>query len=87
MFVLKYKIGDEVVYRLSESSTPSNIQLRKDGLVGPAKKASESVMTHFGMVDKVLKEKAEPEPIEEPAAKTASIANVIRQYAVALKEN
>jgi hypothetical protein len=86
MYVLKYKIGDEVVYRLSESSTPSNIQLRKDGLVGPAKKASESVMTHFGMVDKVLREKVEPEPVaEEP--KTASIASVIRQYAVALKEN
>lgn len=86
MFVLKYKIGDETVYRLSESSTPGNIQLRKDSLVSPAKKAAESVMTHFGMVDKVLKEKAEPEPVEEPV-KTASVANVIRQYAAVLKEN
>lgn len=79
MYVLKYKVGDEVVYRLSESSMPSNLVLKKESLVAPAKKA-DSAMTHFDAIDRVFKEKT-----EEP--KTASISNVLRRYASAIKED
>ena len=88
MYLTKYKVGDETAYRLSESSSPGNIQLRKDNRVGQGRKISESIMTHFNMIDKVLKEKPVEEEVPAEGAKSAnSIANVIRKYAETLKEN
>lgn len=87
MYLTKYRIGDETIYRLTKDSTPTNIQVMKEDRVGSGRKVSESLMTHFSMIDKLLKEKPEEEaPPEEKESKKASVASVIRRYVSTLKD-
>lgn len=85
MIIHKHKIGEDTIYRLSESLSPPNAQLKNDNRIGK-RKATTQVLNYFGMIDKVFKE---PEPEEEPAKTKcgSSVASVIRRYALKLKEN
>lgn len=81
MYITKYEVDGDVFYRIGEKRPTGTITLKG----GNSNMIQEQTRNRFdSFVQKMMSEKVEEKPVEE---KTASIANVIRRYATAIKEN
>lgn len=81
MYITKYEIDSDVFYRIGEKRPTGTVTLKG----GNSNMIQEQTKNRFdSFVQKMMSEKVE-KPVEEEI-KSASIVNVIRSYASALKE-